>query len=168
MIVTEVKTLMIKRAPPFFFIFLFFVFLMRDDTFTWTSKKEPIVTLLTCEEVIYFYSFLFLRHYAFVMHFSSIICWMSLIYHKKKTMMIYVDNKLVITLSKNPVFQDWTKHFNKRYHCIWEYIMKKEVQLKFVNSSLIALLIILLSFSSLKILKGKKCYLKLQKFKEAC
>ncbi|KAK2981491.1 hypothetical protein RJ640_012248 [Escallonia rubra] len=48
--------------------------------------------------------------------------------------LIYVDNKSAITLAKNPVFHDRSKHIDTRYHFIRESIAKKQVQVKFVKS----------------------------------
>ena len=47
---------------------------------------------------------------------------------------IWVDNKSVIALAKNPVFHDRSKHIDTRYHFIRECVAKNEVQLKFVKS----------------------------------
>ena len=69
----------------------------------------------------------------------------------------YVNKKSLIPLSKNPNFHDWNKHINTRYHFIREYIMKKEVQLKFVISH-DQIVDILSSILILKILKGWRWY----------
>ena len=69
----------------------------------------------------------------------------------------YVNKKSLIPLSKNPNFHDWNKHINMRYHFIREYIMKKEVQLKFVISH-DQIVDILSSILILKILKGWRWY----------
>jgi hypothetical protein len=47
---------------------------------------------------------------------------------------IFVNNKTAIALEKNPVFHDWSKHIDTRYHFIRECIVKKEVQLKFAKT----------------------------------
>ncbi|KAK2989293.1 hypothetical protein RJ640_027330 [Escallonia rubra] len=76
-----------------------FVFYFGEAAFTWTSNKQSIMTLSTCEAEY-----------------------------------IYVDNKSAITLAKNPVFHDRSKHIDTRYHFIRESIAKKQVQVKFVKS----------------------------------
>ena len=45
-----------------------------------------------------------------------------------------MDNKSFIALAKNPVFHDWSKHINTHYHCIREYIARKDVHAKYVKS----------------------------------
>ena len=47
---------------------------------------------------------------------------------------IFVDNKSALTLAKNPIFHDQSKHIDTRYHFIRECIARKEVQLEFVKS----------------------------------
>ena len=47
---------------------------------------------------------------------------------------ICVNNKLAITLAKNSVFHDRSKHIDTRCYYIRECIASDEVQLKFVKS----------------------------------
>nr|XP_048318612.1 secreted RxLR effector protein 161-like [Ziziphus jujuba var. spinosa] len=75
-----------------------FVFYLGDTTFTWMSKKQQIVTLLTCE--------------AEYVNATSCVChaiWLRNLLRKlgcpqKEPTKIYVDNKSVIALAKNPIF----------------------------------------------------------------
>ena len=105
-----------------------FVFYMGDTTFIWTSKKQPIVTLSTCEaeyvdvtsSVCYA---VWLRSLLKELHMSQV-----------KATEIFVDNKSALALIKNPVFHDQSKHIDTRYHFIQECIARKEVQLEFVKS----------------------------------
>ncbi|KAK2985747.1 hypothetical protein RJ640_005447 [Escallonia rubra] len=104
------------------------IFYPASAAFTWTSKKQPIVTLSTCE-----------AEYVAV---TSTVChaiWLrsllkELSFIQDESTQIYVDNKSAITLAKNPVFHDRSKHIDTRYHFIRESIAKKEVQVKFVKS----------------------------------
>ncbi|KAH9697038.1 hypothetical protein KPL71_023433 [Citrus sinensis] len=105
-----------------------FVFFIGDTTFTWMSKKQPIVTLSTCE--------------AEYVAATSSVChaiWLrnllkELGLPQEEPTEICVDNKLAIALSKNPVFHDRSKHIDTRYHFIRECIARKEVQIKYVKS----------------------------------
>ncbi|KAK2980575.1 hypothetical protein RJ640_017437 [Escallonia rubra] len=98
------------------------------DTFTWTSKKQSIVTLSTCE--------------AEYVAATSTVChaiWLrsllkELSFIQDESTQIYVDNKSAIALAKNPIFHDRSKHIDTRYHFIRESIAKKQVQVKFVKS----------------------------------
>jgi hypothetical protein len=101
---------------------------MDDTTFTWTSKKQPIVTLSTCE--------------AEYVAATSSVChavWLrsllkELHMSQEEATEIFVDNKSALALAKNPVFHDRSKHIDTRYHFIRECIARKEVQLEFVKS----------------------------------
>jgi chaperone required for assembly of F1-ATPase len=105
-----------------------FVFYMGDTTFTWTSKKQPIVTLSTCEaEYVAATSSVchavWLRSLLKELHMSQV-----------EATEIFVDNNLALALAKNSAFHDRSKHIDTRYHFIRECIARKEVQLEFVKS----------------------------------
>ncbi|XP_071738725.1 uncharacterized mitochondrial protein AtMg00810-like [Rutidosis leptorrhynchoides] len=105
-----------------------FVFYMGDTAFTWSSKKQPIVTLSTCE--------------AEFVAATSCTChaiWLrkllnELKFFQKEPTEIYVDNKSAIALAKNPVFHDRSKHIDTKYHYIRECVTNKEVQIKYAKS----------------------------------
>lgn len=105
-----------------------FVFYMGDTAFTWSSKKQPIVTLSTCE--------------AEYVAATSCVChaiWLrkvlnELKFSQKEATEIHVDNKSAIALARNPVFHDRSKHIDTRYHYIRECVANKEVQLKYVKT----------------------------------
>ncbi|KAK2966107.1 hypothetical protein RJ640_001521 [Escallonia rubra] len=85
-----------------------FVFYMGDMTFTWSSKRQPIVTLSTCE--------------AEYVAATSCVCqaiWFRFLLRElhlpqEESIEIFVDNKSAIALAKNPVFHDRSKHINTR------------------------------------------------------
>nr|KYP66220.1 Retrovirus-related Pol polyprotein from transposon TNT 1-94 [Cajanus cajan] len=105
-----------------------FVFYMGDTAFTWMSKKQPIVTLSTCE--------------AEYVAATSCVChaiWLrnllkELSLPQVEPTKIYVDNKSTIALAKNPVFHDRSKHIHTRYHYIRECISNKDVQMEYVKT----------------------------------
>ncbi|XP_050895641.1 secreted RxLR effector protein 161-like [Lathyrus oleraceus] len=105
-----------------------FVFFMGDTAFTWMSKKQPIVTLSTCE--------------AEYVAATSCVChviWLRNLLKELKMSQedpveICVDNKSALALAKNLVFHERNKHISTRYHFIRECIKKKKVKLKYVMS----------------------------------
>ncbi|KAL5866165.1 hypothetical protein ACOSQ3_003679 [Xanthoceras sorbifolium] len=105
-----------------------FVFFMGNTAFTWMSKKQPIVTLSTCE--------------AEYVAATSCVChviWLrnllkELGLPQEEPTEICVDNKSAIALAKNPVFHDRSKHIDTRYHYIRECIAKRDVQMEYVKS----------------------------------
>ena len=101
---------------------------MGDTAFTWMSKKQPIVTLSSCE--------------AEYVAATSCVChavWLrnllkELSMTQEDPTQICVDNKSAIALAKNPVFHDRSKHIDIRYHYIRECITRKDVQVEYVKS----------------------------------
>ncbi|KAL5567336.1 hypothetical protein UlMin_030500 [Ulmus minor] len=83
-----------------------FVFFMGDTAFTWMSKKQPIVTLSSCE--------------AEYVAATSCVChaiWLrnllkELSMTQEEPTKICVDNKSVIALAKNHVFHNRSKHID--------------------------------------------------------
>ncbi|KAH9715667.1 hypothetical protein KPL71_021147 [Citrus sinensis] len=124
----NLKTTHFKAAKRILRYIKGFVFFMGDTAFTWMSKKQPIVTLSTCE--------------AEYVAAASSVChaiWLrnllkELGLPQEEPIEICVDNKSAIALSKNPVFHDRSKHIDTRYHFIRECIARKEVQIKYVKS----------------------------------
>ena len=105
-----------------------FVFFMGNTAFTWMSKKQPIVTLSTCE--------------AEYVAATSCVChaiWLrkllkDLNVPQGEPTVIRIDSKSAIALAKNPVFHERSKHIDTRYHYIRECIARKEVRVEYVKS----------------------------------
>ena len=104
-----------------------FVFFMGNTAFTWFSKKQPIVTLSTCE-----------TEYVAA---SSCVChaiWLKELLkeihlHHDEVIKICVDNKSAIALAKNPVHHERSKHIDTRFHFIRDHVKKKEIELTYVK-----------------------------------
>lgn len=77
-----------------------FVFFMGDAAFTWMSKKQPIVTLSTCEAE-YFVATSCICHTIWLRNLLKEICLIQ-----EEPTKVCVDNKLAIALAKNPIFHD--------------------------------------------------------------
>ena len=48
--------------------------------------------------------------------------------------MIYCDNQSCIKLSENPVFHDWSKNIEIRYHFIHDYVQRGAVELQYIST----------------------------------
>ena len=101
---------------------------MRGCAFSWSSKKQPIVTLSTCEsEYVAATSCtchtIWLRRLLKELHLPQV-----------EATEICVDNKSAQALAKNTVFHDRSKHIDTSYHFIRECISRKEVELKYVKT----------------------------------
>ena len=105
-----------------------FLFYMGETTFTWSSKKQPIVTLSTCEAE-YVAANSCVRHAIWLRNLLD-----ELHMPQEDATEIYVDNKSALALAKNPVFHDRSKHIDTRYHYIRECISRKEIQVKYAKS----------------------------------
>ncbi|XP_063939719.1 uncharacterized mitochondrial protein AtMg00810-like [Daucus carota subsp. sativus] len=106
-----------------------FIFFLGDTAFTWCSKKQPIVTLSTCE-VEYVSAASSVCHAIWLRRLLKMI-------HipQEEATPIYVDNKSAIALAKNPVFHDRSKHIDTRYHYIRECVEKKVVELTYIKTN---------------------------------
>ncbi|KAJ7976200.1 Retrovirus-related Pol polyprotein from transposon TNT 1-94 [Quillaja saponaria] len=105
-----------------------FVFFMGNNAISWVSKKQPIVTLSTCE-----------AEYVAAISCTCHAIWLRRLLKElqepqKEATQIFVDNKSALALAKNPVFHDRSKHIDTMYHFIRECIAKKEVEVKFVKT----------------------------------
>ncbi|OMO69396.1 Integrase, catalytic core [Corchorus capsularis] len=105
-----------------------FVFYMGDTAFTWSSKKQPIVTLSTCEvEYVALSSCvtqaIWLRSLLKELHFAQM-----------EPTEVSVDSKSIIALAKNPLFHERSKHIDTGFHFVRECVANKVVQLNYVKS----------------------------------
>ncbi|KAG6418439.1 hypothetical protein SASPL_120643 [Salvia splendens] len=105
-----------------------YVFYMGDTAFTWMSKKQPIVTLSTCEAE-YVAATFSVCHAVWLRSLLAELGW-----SQKEPTTIFVDNKSAIALSKNPVFHNRSKHIDIRFHYIRECVANQEIQVKYVKS----------------------------------
>ena len=80
------------------------VFFMGNTTFTWLSKKQPIVTLSTCE-VEYVAASWYVCHAIWLRNLLS-----KMELKRQGATVIQVDNKSAIELAKNPVNHERNKH----------------------------------------------------------
>ncbi|KAG6536230.1 hypothetical protein ZIOFF_001281 [Zingiber officinale] len=106
-----------------------YVFYLGNTAFTWSSKKQSIVALSTCE-----------TEYIVA---ASCVChaiWLKRLLQDLKLQQeaptkIYLDNKSAIALAKNPVHHERSEHIDTRIHFIREYVKSKEIELLHVKSS---------------------------------
>ena len=53
---------------------------------------------------------------------------------QEESIIIYVDNKSAIELSKNPVQHGRSKHIDMKYHFLRDYVKKKVAKLQYCNT----------------------------------
>ena len=104
------------------------IFYLGRNAITWQSQKQKTVALSSCE--------------AEFMAATATACqaiWLGnlvkeLTGQNMMPITLYVDNKLVIALMKNPVFHGRSKHIDIRYHFIRECVEEGKVVVEHVNS----------------------------------
>ncbi|GJT28063.1 uncharacterized mitochondrial protein-like protein [Tanacetum coccineum] len=103
------------------------VFYLGTSPITWCSQKQTTVALFSCE--------------AEFMAATAAACqaiWLRDLLAKvtgleRQKVIIIVDNKLAIALSKNPIFHGRSKHIHNRYHFIREYVENEQVIVEHVS-----------------------------------
>ncbi|KAA0036803.1 Copia protein [Cucumis melo var. makuwa] len=105
-----------------------YVFFVGNTAFTWSSKKQPIVTLSIGEaEYVAIASSIY--HAVRLRNLLKIVGILQ-----DDPTVIHVDNKSTIALAKNLVFHDHSKHIDTRFHYIRDCISRKEVQVEYVKT----------------------------------
>ena len=105
-----------------------YVFFMGNTTFSWLSKKQPIVTLSTGE-----------AEYVTASWCVCHVIWLRNLLSKMElkqldATVIQVDNKSAIELAKNPVNHKISKYIDVRFHFICDHVKKGSVELVHVAS----------------------------------
>ncbi|KAL3733007.1 hypothetical protein ACJRO7_022519 [Eucalyptus globulus] len=105
-----------------------YVFMFSSGAVSWSSKKQPIVTLSTTEA-------------EFVAATSSAChaIWLRKIlgelqFKQQEATTIYCDNNSAIKLSKNPVLHGRSKHIDVKYHFLRDLTKDKVIDLVFCRS----------------------------------
>ncbi|GJY64334.1 uncharacterized mitochondrial protein-like protein [Tanacetum coccineum] len=103
------------------------VFYLGTSPITWCSQKQTTVALSSCE--------------AEFMAATAAACqaiWLRELLAEvtgleRQKVIIRVDNKSAIALSKNPVFHGRSKHIHTRYHFIRECVENEQVMVEHVS-----------------------------------
>lgn len=105
-----------------------YVFFVGETAFTWLSKKQPIVTLSTCEAE-YVATSLCVSHAIWLRNLL-----IEMENQQYEATEIRIDNKSAIELAKNPVNHERSKHIDIRFHFIRDHVKEGRVQLVHVPS----------------------------------
>ncbi|PNX85069.1 retrotransposon-related protein [Trifolium pratense] len=105
-----------------------YVFLMSSGAVSWSSKKQPIVTLSTTE-----------AEFVAAAYCASQIVWMRRILDKlghsqSGSTVMFCDNSSTIKLSKNPVLHGRCKHIDVRFHFLRDLTKEGIVELVFCGT----------------------------------
>ena len=105
------------------------IFFLGKSPVSWQSQKQRVVALSSCE--------------AEYMAATAAACqgiWLSrllgeMLNKEAARPKLLVDNKSAISLAKNPVFHDRSKHIEIRYHFIRECVEQGRVFIDYVRTS---------------------------------
>ena len=101
---------------------------MGNTAFTWLSKKQLIVTLLTCEAEYVAASWCVCH----AIWLRNLLSKMEL--KQRGATVIQVDSKSAIELENNPVNHERSKHIDVRFHFIRDHVKEGSVELLHVAS----------------------------------
>lgn len=105
-----------------------YVFMMGTGVVSWSSNKQPIVTLSSTEAEFVAATTracraIWLKKILKVLHFKE-----------DGPTLIYCDNSSAIKLSKNPVLQGWSKHIDVKYHFLRDLTNDEVINLVYCRS----------------------------------
>ena len=100
--------------------------MLGGGAITWQSRKQKIVALSSCES-----------EYVAATTAACQGIWLARLLGEfremeEKTVRLKVDNKSAISLAKNPVMHDRSKHIELRYHFIRDCVETKKIELEYV------------------------------------
>ena len=103
------------------------IFFLGGMAVSWSSQKQSIVALSSCE-----------AEYIAATSATCQAVWMSrllgeLMRTEAMKVKLLVDNQSAITLSKNPVHHNRTKHIDTRYHFVRQCVEEKKIEVEFVR-----------------------------------
>jgi hypothetical protein len=102
---------------------------INGDVVSWSSKKQRVVALSTCEAELYAEAAAIQE----VLWLRGMLAELGL--HVATGSTVYGDNQSTIAVSKNGVKGERTKHVDVKYHFITETIESGRVKLQWVQSS---------------------------------
>jgi hypothetical protein len=104
------------------------LFFLGRSPISWQSTKQRVIALSSCEV-----------EYIAVATAACQGVWLARLFSELKDAeigvpMLKVDNKSTISLVKNPVHHDRSKHIDVRYHMIWEYEQTGQIAVDFIRT----------------------------------
>ena len=104
------------------------VFSLGNNLVTWSSQKQKIVTLSSCE-----------AEYVAAAVAACQGVWLSrliseMLGRPQAKFKLFVDNQAAIALSKNPVHHDRSKHIDIKYHYIRDCVEKGQVEVDHIRT----------------------------------
>jgi hypothetical protein len=104
------------------------LFFLGSSPIAWQSQKQKVVALSSCE-----------AEYIAATGAACLGIWLArllaeVLGTEPEMAILKVDNKSAISLCKNPVFHDRSKHIDTRYYFIRQCIEEKKIEVEFIPS----------------------------------
>jgi hypothetical protein len=104
------------------------LFFLGNNPVSWQSQKQKVVALSTCE-----------AEYIAATTGACQAIWLArllgdLTGEKPRAATLRLDNKSAISLIKNPVFHERSKHIDLRFHFIRECVEKGQISVEFTRT----------------------------------
>ena len=105
-----------------------YVVYMQNGAVVWKSKKQPIVTLSSCE-----------AEYVALSETIKELLWLSMLTQElgikqSRPLRCYIDNQAAKKIAENDVNHERTKHIDIRYHFIRQWVTSGKVELYYINT----------------------------------
>jgi hypothetical protein len=104
------------------------VYFLGNNLVTWSSQKQKIVTLSSCEAEYVAAAAAACQG----VWLSQLVC--DLLGTKEMPVKLLMDNKSAITLSRNPVHHDRSKHIDTKFHFIRECIEEGKIEVDYIGT----------------------------------
>ena len=102
---------------------------LNGDCISWSSKKQRVVALSTCEAELYAEAAALQE----VLWLRDLLTELGL--HVQMGSLLHGDNQSTIAVSKNGVKADRTKHVDVKYHFVTQTVQEGKVQLKWIPTA---------------------------------
>jgi hypothetical protein len=102
---------------------------LNGDPISWSSKKQRVVALSTCEAELYAEAAALQE----VLWLRDLVTELGL--HVQMGSLLYGDNQSTIAVSKNGVKSDRTKHVDVKYHFVTQTVEEGKVKLKWIPTA---------------------------------
>jgi hypothetical protein len=104
------------------------LFFLSSSLVSWNSLKQRVVAMSSCE-----------AKYVAATSAATQSLWLAWLLadlrrEEAKSVELRVDNKYALTLMKNPVFHEHSKHIHGRYHFVRQCVEEGSVPAEFINT----------------------------------
>ncbi len=107
-----------------------YIFLFNNGPISWSSKKQPIIALSSCE-----------AEYIALTECAKEALWLGNL-HKElnpksnEPFILYEDNQSSIKIASNNIFSNRTKHIDVKYHFIRDLVNNKKIKLLYCPTNI--------------------------------